>query len=473
MLSFNALRKRMISSQLAWLLFTFAGHKHCCLQPAFGNYNDDSRAKNKDGLLSPREIFQQTVYLWEQNKGMDSWKPWGHFSREMIGRFEAEYPTGESKDRLEIVGALEEGILVIERIVFRQNQSDDPDRDAALSDLYMNYGKVLANLTPQECYGLAKDPYTLLIGADTVVDASSTQVCVDNAENSLRNAITLDATNLVADNLLQEVLGSNGDEAMVHKRKPKEFVEELFDSFADSFDEKLVGELSYKVPQMVGKLAETLLPPSSKYQAILDAGCGTGLAGRHLRPLLDDDTDSVMIGVDASKKMLGKARLCTLTSGCGLNKENALKDDSPLYEALVQIDLEDMTIENTLQHASRDSSFNLQNDRFDLIVAADVLVYFGSLDAVISTFAKLSYPGISKLIFTCELASEEEAPLGWRLLSSGRFAHTKQHAVQTALQHGYHLVHYEEITPRMEKGVPVKGHLFGFQIQASKTTEEL
>ena len=73
-------------------------------------------------------------------------------------------------------------------------------------------------------------------------------------------------------------------------------------------------------------------------------------------------------------------------------------------------------------------------------------------------------PGAS-LVFSCERATDEEAPLGWRLLSSGRFSHTKQHAIEAASEAGYELVSYEEIVPRMEKGEEVKGHLFGFALR--------
>lgn len=56
------------------------------------------------------------------------------------------------------------------------------------------------------------------------------------------------------------------------------------------------------------------------------------------------------------------------------------------------------------------------------------------------------------------------------------FAHTKEHAVDMAEKVGYRLEHYEDIVPRMEKGEPVKGHLFGFVLSSSNeggTSQEL
>jgi predicted TPR repeat methyltransferase len=91
---------------------------------------------------------------------------------------------------------------------------------------------------------------------------------------------------------------------------------------------------------------------------------------------------------------------------------------------------------------------------------------------VIRTFASLSVPG-AVLIFSCERpASPEDAPLGWRLLPTGRFAHTKQHAVDAAAAYGYQLLSYAEIIPRMEKGEPVRGHLFAFVLRNGGSSKQ-
>jgi len=286
----------------------------------------------------------------------------------------------------------------------------------------------------------------------------SVHLCVENAENSLRNAASLDATNAEAERLLRYILGGEGT---VHERKPKEFVAELFDSFADTFDEKLLDGLSYKVPRLVGDLVEEL---SKTYSAVLDAGCGTGLAGRYLRPLLEQK-GGILVGVDASQKMIDIAAKCTTLHGCGLKRPpNHETNPVPIYDALIKLDLEEITISNTLPKLGTTNSF-------DLVVAADVLVYFGSLQAVLATFASVSGTG-ARLVFSAELASEEEAPLGWRLLSTGRFSHTKSHALEAAMNVGYELVHYQEIVPRMEKGEPVQGHLFAFQLKGKNDAVE-
>eukprot|EP00979_Chaetoceros_neogracilis_P012405 scaffold3290_cov238-Chaetoceros_neogracile.AAC.7 len=408
------------------------------------------------GDESTEALYRRTTRSWRKEK---NWQLWHDYAQELLQRFES------SIHRLEIIGGYEEGILAIEKTAVASGEGANPRRDAALSQLYYAYGHSLLELDANECHSLALDPHTLLIGAETVSkdDDHSVELCIENAENALRNAVTLDATNLDAEIFLQNIIGMES----VHKRKPKEFVAELFDSFAESFDEKLVIDLGYKVPQIIGEAAKKLGP---HYRNVLDAGCGTGLAGRFLKPLVTNS----MVGVDASQKMLDIAAKCTIYKGCGLSKDDTEAEDSKdimikedaLYDNLLVLDLEEMTIENTL---IRDS--NMNETGFDLVVAADVLVYFGELSNLLKTFAEVSLAD-AKLVFSTERATADEAPLGWRLLSSGRFAHTKQHAIDAASEAGYRLVTYNEIVPRMEKGEEVQGHLFGFVLNGNSKFNE-
>lgn len=421
---------------------------------------------------NPEALFRKASHEWHTSKHRE-YQTWIDLSVKILERFENIEPTsakiGSSIEspRLALIGALEESILAIEKTTL--HEGENRQRDVGLGYLYSSYGISLSDLSPHECRLLALDPHTLLIGADTVqADPSkppSTHLCTDNAENSLRNAVTLDATNQIAQKRLEGILGNSGCGAnAVHSRKPKEFVAELFDSFADTFDEKLLNRLKYKVPKLVGDLVQSLRP---SYSNALDAGCGTGLAGRFLR----QQVSNTMLGVDASQKMLDIAAKCTMFSGCGLetidpdNKgpvalpAGSDNKNSALYNGLLLMDLESMTVANTLQQVAPETRVA----GFDLIVAADVLVYFGSLENLLKTFAEVSIPGAS-LIFSCERATEEEAPLGWRLLPSGRFAHTKLHVEDVAKIAGYTLKVYKEIVPRMEKGVEVQGHLFAYEL---------
>lgn len=414
---------------------------------------------DENDATSPEFIFRQTLVEYQSvpknRNSSERWTMWKQLATNLMKLSPAP--------PLERIQALEEAILVIERAVFQAGEADDAPRDKALADLYYTYGKMLQSLEAIDCTTLALDEHSLLIGAETA-DANnpSQDLCRENAENALRNAVTLDATHTQASDLLADLLEQDSSEDGAHKRKPKEFVAELFDSFADTFDSKL-NSLDYKVPGLVGEAAASLRP--SGYLNALDGGCGTGLAGRFLRPLVTGP----LIGVDASQKMLDIARKCTLSGGCGFEESKISSESSePLYDGLFAMDLEEMTIANTLQL----TGISRMNDAtaFDLVVAADVLVYFGRLDAILQTFASVSLPG-AILIFSCERTSNEEAPLGFRLLSSGRFAHTKEHALEAAQKAGFQLVKYQEIVPRMEKGEAVRGFLFTFELSRPQNDE--
>ena len=252
----------------------------------------------------------------------------------------------------------------------------------------------------------------------------------------------------------------------------------MFDDFADTFDEKL-GALQYKVPQLVGEAAYDLLKMSNmdSFNTVLDAGCGTGLAGRFLRPLVAGS----LVGADLSQNMLKLAAECTLTKGCGLKEEDdttrAENDDderskTPLYDKLVSSDLEKVTIDELTNGLPGDSL----REGFDLIVAADVLVYFGDIQKVLNNFAQLSNGDDTKssfLVFSCERIEDEKAPpAGWKLQSSGRYAHSKSYVQDVASNAGFHPIGYEEIVPRQEKGEDVKGHMFILAIGGAALGED-
>ena len=387
-------------------------------------------------------------------------------------------------DPLGTVRAYERAILLIEREAEEEEQAggggEDAGRDRYLSALYSGYGGVLADLGPSQCLELERDEHSLLIGNERDGDgdgdgedqaaaaaANAKRLCTETALNALRSAAILDAGNSVAAHMLAALSAADGGDDGVHRRASPEFVATLFDKFADTFDEKL-GSLEYRVPGIIGALAAGARGGAGAYRSALDAGCGTGLAGRFLRPLVRGP----MVGVDISQKMLDKAAGCTLLKGCGAEGGGGGggdDGDAPLYDALVALDLEAMTLEETLLAPGvtrRDAlaGGGQEEAGFDLVVAADVLVYFGRLDAVLGSFAGLSATGAT-LMFTCERTTEEEAPLGYRLHPSGRFSHTKAYVLDTARELGYSLQHYEEIVPRMEKGAEVKGHIFHFTME--------
>ncbi len=92
---------------------------------------------------------------------------------------------------------------------------------------------------------------------------------------------------------------------------------------------------------------------------------------------------------------------------------------------------------------------------FDLIVAADTLVYFGELDDVLAAATRALRPG-GVLVFTLEHAAAGTATGGYRLELHGRYSHSR--AYVEALLRGLGLApRIMAADLRMESGAPVRG----------------
>jgi predicted TPR repeat methyltransferase len=115
-----------------------------------------------------------------------------------------------------------------------------------------------------------------------------------------------------------------------------------------------------------------------------------------------------------------------------------------LYAALHEVDLEAF-----LAGPERD---------WAVVLAGDVLIYFGALERVLSlTHAALRPGGL----FVCSV--EELEPnvdaRGWRLGRQGRYAHTQDYLRQAAAGAGFHVRALRREAVRYEAGAPVPGLL--------------
>eukprot|EP00986_Skeletonema_menzelii_P014348 scaffold9462_cov132-Skeletonema_menzelii.AAC.2 len=451
--------------------------------------NDGDAAFNLALLLqdssNSEEVTREAARLYQvavqtaDNDGEERWDALANMAaaKQEIGEYMGEYGAIRSYERVIVI--LEEMVQEKEAHLnqdgsnFEEGEYQYFDAELRaineyLSKLYYGYGTILSELSDSDCQALQSKESLLIDWVEPFVKRSGTEkenekneapanyVCKMNAINALRLAVDLNSENVVAEHMLAAL--TEGD--IGKGRASNEFVSALFDDFAETFDAKLEA-LGYKVPGLVGDAAKELLASSgqSSFRSALDAGCGTGLAGRYLRPLVNGS----LVGIDLSKKMLDLAAQCTLSKGCGLKDEDvapANENDAPLYDHLASLDLET----TTLQEVGAKNGF-------DIIVAADVFVYFGELQKLLSNFAKLSDSSGAFLIFSCERIEEEEGSK-WKLQKSGRYAHSKSYVVDTAATAGYKLVGYEQITPRYEKGEPVKGHLFQFSLEKDQDAKD-
>jgi predicted TPR repeat methyltransferase len=211
--------------------------------------------------------------------------------------------------------------------------------------------------------------------------------------------------------LTHMVAASNGRAAP--PRASDEYVTTLFDRFADVFDERLVGELGYRTPALIAEAAARHLPGGRV--DILDAGCGTGLCGPLLRPFARR-----LVGVDLSPGMLERA------SARGTYDELRAE-------------------EITRAMAAEPSSY-------DLVVAADVLVYFGDLTELFRAMAVALRPGG----IGAASVEREDGP-GYALRPSGRYAHNPGYVREAAAGAGLEEVEGRPCELRLEAGRPVAG----------------
>jgi len=203
---------------------------------------------------------------------------------------------------------------------------------------------------------------------------------------------------------------------------PKEYVRELFDGCADAFDEHLVHELGYHAPRVLREAVGRAVPVEGPFWNVLDIGCGTGLCGPLFR-----DVAAHLSGVDLAPKMIDEAR------------------DKAVYDELQTRDL----LEELEAHR-RD---------LDLILAADVFIYVGCLEAVFPACRRaLTETGL--FAFSTEACAGES----YELRTSGRFAHSPHYIEALARDSGFGVVHRDEIALRKETGVVLSGHVFVLQV---------
>jgi predicted TPR repeat methyltransferase len=177
---------------------------------------------------------------------------------------------------------------------------------------------------------------------------------------------------------------------------PADYVRATFDGFARDFDERLVGHFDYHVPEVIARSIRRIRPFGPRSAEVLDLGCGTGLSGAALA-----DVCKRLVGVDVSGNMLQEAR----ARGC--------------YQELAEAEILEW------MRAAAPAMF-------DLVIAADVLVYFGDLGPIFGQARRLLRPG-GLFAFSIEVCRDAD----WRLQDSGRYAQSAAYIERLARQHGF------------------------------------
>jgi predicted TPR repeat methyltransferase len=192
------------------------------------------------------------------------------------------------------------------------------------------------------------------------------------------------------------------------------YVRHLFDQFSADYDSRMIGQLGYAAPQILLDLTAMVMPGREQL-SILDLGCGTGLAGAAFRPLA-----ARLDGIDLSPAMVEKAKARNI------------------YENLAVADVE--------------TALSAPGPGYDLILAADTLVYLGDLATVFgAAHARLHPDGF--FLFTVEKADGE----GFELGPKRRWRHSEGYLRDLAGRAGFQVVGLVAAAPRHEAGQPVAG----------------
>lgn len=267
------------------------------------------------------------------------------------------------------------------------------------------------------------------------------------ALRSLDQALALDATLAeawsVRGNLMRETgqltdaarcfeqaLAHGGDEALhryylasvrpgepVPPHPPRAYVESLFDDYAPDFQHHLLQNLKYQAHStLLTPLLEPLLAEGRRWSLALDLGCGSGLCGRLLAPVCD-----AVDGVDVSRVMVAQA------TACGAYRRVA--------------------------HAELLPFLTESGEPADLIVAADVFIYVGAIDAVVLAAAQRLAPG-GVLAFSVEQADPGH---DLQLRPSLRYAHGQDAIERLAASCGLGVRALWAAAIREDQGQPVMG----------------
>lgn len=113
-------------------------------------------------------------------------------------------------------------------------------------------------------------------------------------------------------------------------------------------------------------------------------------------------------------------------------------------------DLYDLLLEVELT-----TNLQQEHDKYDLVICADTLCYFGDLESVFVA-AKNALKADGRFIFSVELLEENDSS-GYRINTSGRYSHTRDYICENLANAGMTLISIDETVIRKESAAPVTG----------------
>lgn len=296
----------------------------------------------------------------------------------------------------------------------------EPNNIEALFHLGVIYS-ALANTT------LAKDCYQRVLAiapqhANSHHNLATIYLHLHQNEQALSHyqaALQLQPNNKTAQHMIDALTGKTVDEGA-----PFEYTRALFDQYAYNYEQHVKDHLHYQVPYLLRSAISPLLDKLNAPLQILDLGCGTGLCAPFFA-----DIAANLIGIDVSPNMIEVAR------------------QKQAYQKLYVTD-----------------GLTFLKDRFnqfDVIIGADVLIYFGELKTIFSAcYQALQSPGL--FCFSIEVLDENilSTLTDFQLKKTGRYAHHQDYIQTISSNVGFTLAVAEQQTIRSQENEPVSGMIY-------------
>jgi len=242
------------------------------------------------------------------------------------------------------------------------------------------------------------------------------------ALDGYRRCLDLDPANDSARHMVAALRGETTAAA------PAAYVREMFDGYAAGFEHHLLARLHYRAPALLREavdrfLAGTTSSCATPFARVLDLGCGSGLVGAAFR-----DRAGTLDGVDLSPRMVEACRR------------------RGIYDSVCESDVVDFLA--------------AAGAPYDLLLAADLFIYIGDLEAVFAAVRARCAPG-GLFVFSVErLEASEGGGAGYALRSSGRYAQSAAYIGGLAKAHGFTVVD-ETVAPLREaQGQPIVGLIY-------------
>lgn len=238
----------------------------------------------------------------------------------------------------------------------------------------------------------------------------------EKALEHYKEAYQLDPKNVTAEHMIAALSGKTLPEGA-----PTEYVRALFNQYAYNYDEHVKSTLQYQVPSLLRSAIAPYALTATHPWKVLDLGCGTGLCAPQFSDLAGNLT-----GIDISENMIQIAK-----QRGGYDK--LIVDDAIHY-------------------------LLTQHQSFDLIVAADVLVYMGDLTQLFK-LVKEALCSHGLFCFSTEWFNKDPKK-PYALQKTGRYAHQPKYIQTLCDKLGFSILIKQAATLRLQDNLPITGYLW-------------